>query len=161
MTHRNKSLLVMLCTLVPLTAACASSRPRPIDASRAAIHLAGVDMAGFELSVRDQCEGAIRSALRRHGFVPGPGGPRVDIHVAFFDREQEILTPRLQSTADLTATVHGGGSPREISASGTGSDAHGTGAPMSAVGRSYYAACEAGAERLAVALVEDRHGVHW
>jgi hypothetical protein len=155
-TRRIRPLSAMIGAWVAL-AACASL-PTRVDPSRAAIRLSSVDMAGHEPSVRDQCTGAIERALRRHGFVLGASGASVDVHVAFWDRMQVVLVPEFQATADLTARVRDGRAAWEVMASGSGTDAHGTGAPMTPRGRSYYAACEAGAERLAAALVEGRGG---
>lgn len=162
-----------LALLASLSLGACASPPVMVPVASARLDLSSISLVENEPDVRQQCEASIREALRRHGFVVARPGAPVQVEVVFFpdtahdapadefpDSIHQSVGPGGSGrppgyTADLTATILIGGSPRKVMGSGTAMRIEHfrtlvpTGAP------SRIAACTIGAERLVTALVEE------
>lgn len=135
-------------------AGCATVAPS-VAPGRPGVRL---DFAGAEdpdPAVAANCERSLVRALQRRGFVLGQSGPRLRVHVSFWDQPGFPNTGESLVTADFAGTSaellprH-----RVVTASSTGTAAGATGGLSWEPARARIATCAYGSERFAEVLVE-------
>jgi hypothetical protein len=154
MSKKNLRVTSLAWLLVLLATACAAS-PLQIEAGRAGLHLRRVEVMDDDPMVRSGCEGVVAAGLRHRGFALEPDGVPIDVEVSCWN--PPAVSPSHFATADaiMIASIGHDSGPSEVFVSGSANDASGPGELSSPAGRSCYAACQAGAERLASALAEE------
>lgn len=117
-----------------------------------------LDFAGAEdpdPAVAANCQRFLVHSLERRGFVLGQVGPRLRVHVSFFDQPNFPNTNEALVTADFAGTS-AELLPRDavVTASSTGTSAGATGGLSWQPARARIATCAYGSERFAEVLVE-------
>ena len=135
-------------------AGCATVAPT-VAADHPGVRL---DFAGAEdpdPAVAANCERSLVQALERRGFVLGQSGPRLRVHVSFWDQPSFANTSEALVTADFAGTS-AELLPRDrvVTASSTGTAAGATGGLSWQPARARIATCAYGSERFTEVLVE-------
>ncbi len=154
MSKKNMRVTSLAWLLVTLATSCAAS-PLRIEAGRAGLNLRRVEVMDDDPLVRRGCEGVVAAALRHRGFALEPDGVPIDVEVSCWNPPAVSLSRFATADANMIASIGHGSGPSEVFVSGSANDASGPGELSSPAGRSCYAACQAGAERLASALAEE------